>query len=155
MSPITLRLETMEASRERVERAVKEEIAYNRRESAEQARGLREEVQFSLKNSTDILAQSVDRISAAQQQRLEDFANRLNALTQANDTNASRFRLEITNTLDILNATQQDEPGRRVANTRRTVRHAQRFQRRASKADDRHGKPAEASFQALLRRDLC
>src|SRR5436189_5751725 len=75
LSPVLTRLETLESFQERTERGVKEEIARNRQESAGQARGLREEVQGSLKTSTDSLVQSVDRISTGQQQRLEDFAN--------------------------------------------------------------------------------
>jgi uncharacterized protein YoxC len=61
LSPITAHLDTIEKSRERTERDVKEEIARNRQESAEQGRALREEVQGSLKSSTDSLVQSVDR----------------------------------------------------------------------------------------------
>ena len=72
LSPVVSRLDALEKSHERTERGVKEEIARNRQESAEQGRGLREEVQASLKNSTDSLVQGVDRISAAQHQRLED-----------------------------------------------------------------------------------
>ena len=107
LSPVMSRLETMEKSQERTERGVKEEIARNRQESTEQGRGLREEVQVSLKNSTDSLVQSVDRISAAQQQRLEDFANQLNALTQAGDTSASQLRLELTNALNVIKESQE------------------------------------------------
>src|SRR5271166_6401121 len=72
LSPVFSRFDDQEKSLERTERGLKDEIARNRQESAEQGRGLREEVQISLKNSTDSLVQGVDRISAAQQQRLED-----------------------------------------------------------------------------------
>lgn len=106
LSPMMSRLETMEKSQERNERGVKEEFARNRQESAEQGRGLREEVQVSLKNSTDSLVQSVDRISAAQQQRLEDFAKQLNALKQAGDSSASQLRLELTNALNVVKEAQ-------------------------------------------------
>src|SRR5947208_1656468 len=70
LSPVLTRLETMERFQERVDRGVTEEMARNRQESADHFRGLREELQGSLKNSTDSLVQSVDRISSAQQQRL-------------------------------------------------------------------------------------
>jgi len=107
LSPMASRLEAMEKSQERVERGVKEEFAHNRQESADQGRGLREEVQVSLKHSTDSLVQSVDRISAAQHQRLEDFANQLNALKQASDTGASQLRLELTNALNVFKESQE------------------------------------------------
>lgn len=107
LSPITAHLNTIEKSQERTERGVKEEIARNRQESAEQGRALREEVQGSLKSSTDSLVQSVDKISAAQQQRLEDFANQLNALTVAGDTSASQLRFEVGSALNVIKDSQE------------------------------------------------
>src|SRR5277367_5481415 len=94
------RLEAMEKSLERSDRSVKEEFVLNRQETAKQGHDLRGEVQTTIKASTDSLVQSVDRISAAQQQRLEDFANQLNLLTQAGDASASHLRLEMTNALN-------------------------------------------------------
>ena len=91
-SPLLTRLETLQTLQERTERGLKEEVSRNRHESGEQARGLREEVQGSLKNSTDSLVQSVARISAAQQTRLKDFAGQLSALKQASDNDRSRCR---------------------------------------------------------------
>ena len=67
LSPVVSRLDGLEKSHERTERDVKEEIVRNRQESADQGRGLREEVQAALKSSTDSLVQSVDRISVEQQ----------------------------------------------------------------------------------------
>src|SRR5262245_56610449 len=93
-SPLVTRLETRETLQERAERGVKEEIAHWRQESADQARGLRGEVQGSLRDSTASLMDSVDRISVAQQQRLEDFTDQLNALTQGNETAAGHLRSE-------------------------------------------------------------
>ena len=107
LSPVVSRLDLMEKAQERTERGVKEEIARNRQESADHGRGLREEVQASLKNSTDSLVQSVDRISTAQQQRLEDFAKQLNALTQSGDTSASQLRLEMTTALNVIKDSQE------------------------------------------------
>ena len=98
---VLTRLETLGSLLERSERGIKEEIARNRQEAAGQARGLREEVQGSLKTSTDSLVQSVDRISTGQQQRLEDFANQLNALKQTNETGAGQLRVELTNALNV------------------------------------------------------
>lgn len=129
LSPIISRLETMEESQERTERGVKEEFSRNRQESAEQGRGLREEVQASLKNSTDSLVQSVDRISAAQQQRLEDFARQLNALKQAGDTSGSQLRLELTNALNVIKEAQDK---RLSENALQLQQHFESFGRRLS-----------------------
>jgi DNA recombination protein RmuC len=129
LSPIMSSLDALEKSHERAERGVKEEIARNRQESAEQGRGLREEVQGSLKNSTDSLVQGVDRISVAQQQRLEDFANQLNALTKATDTSASQLRLEVTNALNVIKESQEK---RLSENAAQLQQHIESFGRRLS-----------------------
>src|ERR1700690_4362538 len=96
LSPVLTRLAGIEAYQERIERSVKEEIGRNRQESAEQGRGLREEVQVSLKNSADSVVQGVDRLSAAPQQQLEDFSNQLGVFTQTCDASAAQLRLELT-----------------------------------------------------------
>jgi DNA recombination protein RmuC len=107
LSPMLARMDTLEKFQERTERSVKEEIGRNRQETAEQARGLREEVQGSLKNSTDSLVQSIERISAAQRQRLEDFADQLNAVKQASDLGSAQLRVELTNALNLLKESQE------------------------------------------------
>lgn len=119
LSPVLARLETQEKLLERSERALKEEIAANRAEASGQARHLREEVQASLKVSTDSLVQSLGQISAAQQSRLESFAQQLQALQQANEASAAQLRTELSKTLQDFNyslrqqadatATQQQE----------------------------------------------
>ena len=45
--------------------------------------------------------QSVDRISYAQQNRLEDFADQLKALAEKSDATGSQLRQELTNTLNL------------------------------------------------------
>jgi DNA recombination protein RmuC len=129
LSPVVSRLDSLEKSHERTERGVKEEIARNRQESAEQGRGLREEVQISLKNSTDSLVQGLGRISAAQQQRLEDFANQLIALTKATDTSASQLRLEVTSALNVIKESQEK---RLSENAAQLQQHIEAFGRRLS-----------------------
>src|SRR5580658_7166821 len=127
LSPVVSRLDSLEKSHERAERGVKEEIARNRQESAEQGRGLREEVQVSLKNSTDSLVQGLDRISAAQQQRLEDFAKQLIALTKTTDTSASQLRLEVTSALNVIKESQEK---RLTENAAQLQQHIEAFGRR-------------------------
>jgi DNA recombination protein RmuC len=100
LSPALAKFESLEHLQERTERSLKDEIAGNRKESFAQAQALREEVQNSFKNSGDSLVQSVNAISSGQQQRLQDFAQRLEAFKQTNDTNASQLRTEMAKTLD-------------------------------------------------------
>ncbi|MFZ5496720.1 MAG: DNA recombination protein RmuC [Verrucomicrobiota bacterium] len=98
-TPIITRLDTLEKIQEHTERSLKDEFSHNRQESEEQARGLRTEVQNSLKTSTEALIQSLDRISSAQQSRLEDFSRQLAALKQANEQSAAQQRTELTDAL--------------------------------------------------------
>jgi DNA recombination protein RmuC len=121
------RLESMERSRERSERDVKEEFVRNRQESTEQGRSLRGEVHAALKTSTDSLVQSVDRISEAQQQRLEDFANQLNLLKQAGDASGSHLRLELTN---ALNGIKEAQDKRLSENAAQLQQHFESFSKR-------------------------
>ena len=129
LSPVLTRLETLEKFQERTERSVQEELGRNRQESAEQARGLREEVQLSLKNSTDSLVQSLNRISEAQHQRLEDFAKQLNSLQQASDQSAAQLRVELTSSLNLVKESQEK---RLSNNATQLQQHFESFGRRLS-----------------------
>jgi DNA recombination protein RmuC len=110
-TPLFSRLDTIEKLQDRSERAIKDEITENRQESSEQARSLREEVQLSLRTSTEQLVQGVDRISTAQQQRLEDFANQLSALKLAGELSAAQLRQELNSTLNLLKESQEKRLG--------------------------------------------
>lgn len=107
LSPVQTRLDSLGQLQERAERSVKEEFSRNRQEAEEQARGLRGEVQASLKNSTDSLIQSLDRISTAQQTRLEDFSAQLAALRQAMENNAVQLRTELAVGLNTFKEAQE------------------------------------------------
>src|SRR5688572_20545286 len=116
-SPMFARLESLEKFQERTERSVKEEISRNRQETADQARGLREEVQGSLKNSTDSLVQSVDRISAAQQHQFDSFAAQLTNLTEKSEKKSDELRATVEGRLAQL----QSENANKLEEMRRTV----------------------------------
>ncbi len=103
LSPLESRLDSLERLHERTERNVKDEIARNRQEASEAGRGLREEIQLSLRNSSDSMIQSLDKISEGQQKRLEVFSGHVNELTRNTDATAARLRLEVTNSLTIIN----------------------------------------------------
>lgn len=128
-SPIMSKLDVLGTIQERIEREIKEEIARNRQESAAEGRGLRGELQASLKNSTEVLAQSVERISTAQHHRLEDFASRLNDLTQASEISASNLRQEMTTALATHSLSQEK---RLSENATQLQQHFESFDRRLS-----------------------
>lgn len=125
LSPVFTHLETLEKVQERIGHSVKEEIGRNRQESAEQARGQREELQNSLKILTDSLVQSVGQISGVQKERLEDFAAQLAALKQANE----QLRLEL---ISALNGFKDSQEKRLSENAAQLQRHFDSFDRRLS-----------------------
>jgi DNA recombination protein RmuC len=121
-------VDTLKELQQQADRAAKDEIARNRQESAEQARGLREELQGSLKGSTDSLVKSVNGISAIQQQRLEDFAKQqklqfdlfaaqLRELTEKNEKKSDDLRTAVENRLGQL----QTENAKKLEEMRQTV----------------------------------
>ena len=79
LSPVTLRLETIEKNQERAERLLREELARNREEDASQSRELRGEISGTIKNFNDSVLQQLAEMARLQQQQLESFATQLNA----------------------------------------------------------------------------
>jgi DNA recombination protein RmuC len=104
--PVITRVESVERAIERTERGLKDEIERSREESNVVARGLREEVQGSLRLSSEILARSVDAASSAQGDRLEDLSKQLASLTQSVTSDASTLRGELSSALHSSKETQ-------------------------------------------------
>jgi len=107
LSPLMTRLQIVEASQKQFEGSLKQEFANNRQELASQSHDLRTEVQLAIKTSTDSLVHSVNGISTAQQNRLEDFAKQLNALTQTEEASVSQVRLELSDSLNKVKEAQE------------------------------------------------
>lgn len=96
-SPLLPRLDTLEKLHNHAEQNLIATIDRVRQATEEQSRGLREELQHTLKNTGDSLVQSVDSISKAQHQHLESFANQLNALKQSSELGGSTLRNGLSN----------------------------------------------------------
>lgn len=111
------RLDVLEKLQERGEKAMVEALERNRQESADHARAGRAELQQSLHRSTESLVQSVDRISTAQQLRLDSFAAHLTRLTEAQEKKADELRAALEAKLAQL---QADNAGK-LEEMRRTV----------------------------------
>src|SRR5579864_6907761 len=77
-----LRFENLAGLQERTELTMREEIARVREESGTQATNLRNEVQLSLKNTSDSLVKTLDGITAAQGKQFEAFGQQLKNLTE-------------------------------------------------------------------------
>lgn len=111
------RLDVLEKLQERGEKAAVEALERNRQESADHARAGRAELQQSLHRSTESLVQSVDRISTAQQLRLDSFGAHLTRLTEAQEKKADELRAALEAKLAQL---QADNAGK-LEEMRRTV----------------------------------
>ncbi len=150
-SPILTRFDALEKLQERTERSVKEEFSRNRQESEEQARGLRGEVQTSLKTSADSLVQSVDLISSAQQTRLEDFAKQLSALKQTTENSATQLRTELSTALNTLKEVQEK---RLLDNSTQLQQHFDSFGRKLaefSQSNQESAKHARTELSTALK----
>ncbi|MGE5553528.1 MAG: DNA recombination protein RmuC [Betaproteobacteria bacterium] len=86
------RLETLDRSLERVERAVREEAAQSRSEAALQAKQGREELSGSLRQFSDFLLSRMTEIATLQKEQLDIFATQLTTLTQSNEQKLEKLR---------------------------------------------------------------
>jgi DNA recombination protein RmuC len=116
-SPLLPHFESMRQAQERVERAVREEIAKNREEASSHARSLREEVGATLKGTNDTLVKTLGEVSAAQHKRLEGFSSQLTALTASNEKKMEGLRSAVEAKL----AQIQDDNSKRLEEMRKTV----------------------------------
>jgi DNA recombination protein RmuC len=112
--PVLAKLESLEKLQGRLDHCLKDEIGRSRQESAEQARGLRQEVQGSLKGSTDTLVQS---LAGWQKQQLDSFATQLGNLTERSEKKANELRASVEAKLTQL----QTENALKLEEMRRTV----------------------------------
>lgn len=104
LSSVLTRLEMLERLQERTERGVKDEIARNRQEADEQARGLRGEVQGALKNSSDSLLRQMNDMAGLQKQQFDSFASQLATLTDKNEKKSDELRATVEGRLTQLQA---------------------------------------------------
>lgn len=92
LGPIEQALSTVEKSYERVERAVREEIANNREELASLSRQSREELSNTLKGFNDSLVNGMAQMANSQKSHLDVFSERLDKLTQSNEQKLGTMR---------------------------------------------------------------
>ena len=116
-SPVQNRLDVSEKGGERIERAVKEEIAGNRDEAAKQSRALREELAAALKNAGDSTVNSLGEIGKAQRGQLESFSAQLAKLTESNEKKLGELR----NTVETKLAQIQTDNAAKLEEMRKTV----------------------------------
>ncbi|MGH7990390.1 MAG: hypothetical protein ACREDS_09415, partial [Limisphaerales bacterium] len=117
LSPLQSRLDILEKNGERIERAVKEEIAGNREETAKQSRALREELTASLKSAGDSAINGLGEIGKAQRGQLETFSSQLSKLTESNEKKLNELR----NTVETKLAQIQTDNAAKLEEMRKTV----------------------------------
>lgn len=111
------RFDALEKGQERAERAMREEMAKNREESAGQAGRLREETATLMKLSSDSLLSRMAEIAVLQKNQLDTFAKQLQALTQTSEQKLEQLRTTIENRLQLI----QEDNSKKLEQMRATV----------------------------------
>jgi DNA recombination protein RmuC len=117
LNPLLNRLDVLEKGNERTERAVKEEIARQREETANQARALREELGVSVKSVGDSAINSLGEIGKAQRGQLETVASQLAKLVESNERKLGELRTAVETKLTQI----QTDNAQKLEEMRRTV----------------------------------
>src|SRR5205823_5294305 len=114
LSPLHSRLESIDKGQERTERTLTGEIARNREEGSNQARGLREEMSGNLKSFNDSVLKQMSDIANLQKNQLEVFAAHLAAISQSSEKKLDAMR----GALDSQLKTLLDDSGKRLEQMR-------------------------------------
>lgn len=110
LSPIQLRFDLLERGQERLEAALRDEMARNREETTAGARQLREEISGSFSRLGDSFQTRMVEIANLQKGQLDSFAQQLAVLTQTNDQRLTVMRDTIEQRLGSL----QNENSRKM-----------------------------------------
>ncbi len=115
--PLEGRLAAIEQAQERAERALREEMALNRDETAKSGRDAREELTRALRDINESLLARVAEAATGQKQQLDIFTAQLNALTAQNAQKLDR----VSETVDARLKGLQEENSLRLEQMRATV----------------------------------
>ncbi len=110
-------VESLKKSHERMERAIKEEMAKGREESGLNARQDREESSNSMKSFSDSLLSRITETTTLQKNQFDVFSRQLSALTTANEQKLDKMRETVEERLKSL----QQENSRKLDQMRTTV----------------------------------
>lgn len=101
----------------KVEALVKNEITTSRKEQAENAKALREEVGNNIKNLTDSVTQSFSGLASAQKEQLKNFGDQIKGLATEHTNGQEKLRGLIDKGLKEL----REDNGRKLEEMRNTV----------------------------------
>jgi DNA recombination protein RmuC len=110
-------LENYEKNQQRIEAALKAEMAQGRSEAGQTAQLARQELSGSLTSLGDSLLSRMTDIATLQKQQLDTFSNQLTALTKVNDEKLEAVRLTVEHKLQQL----QEDNSRKLEAMRQTV----------------------------------
>jgi DNA recombination protein RmuC len=88
-------LTMVEKNQQRLEKAVREEIAANRRETADSAQQARSEASRSLHEFGTSIARQMSVIARLQKQQLQSVVEQLSQLTESNEQRVEKLRLSV------------------------------------------------------------
>lgn len=120
LSALEARLAAVEAGHDRIDRALRDEMAHSRAESTGQGRALREEVGTSVARLGDSLVKGIGQVVEVQNERLDsfarsqasqlqEFAGQLGASSESNERRMEALRQSVE---DRLRALQEDNASR-------------------------------------------
>ncbi len=107
-TPVQPRFDSLDKAQERLEKALREELARNREESSANSRQGREEISNTLTSFANSLQSRMAEISGLQKNQLDSFAKQLMALTQTNEQRLDKMRESVEQRLGAL---QQENSG--------------------------------------------
>ncbi len=117
LSQLETKLVSFEKIQERMEKALKEEMAQNREETSNNSKQLREEVGISLKSVGDSLINQMTAIATLQKDQLETFSRQITTLTQTNEQKLDKMRETVEERLRLL----QEDNTKKLDQMRETV----------------------------------
>ena len=116
-SKIQTLLEGFEKNQQRIEAALKAEMAQGRSEAGHTAQLARQELNSGFKTLGDSLLLRMTDIATLQKQQLDTFSNQLTALTRVNEEKLEAVRLTVEQRLQLL----QEDNSRKLESMRQTV----------------------------------
>jgi DNA recombination protein RmuC len=115
--PILREIKGLSENQGKVESLVKTEITTNRKEQADNAKALREEVGNNVKNLTDSITKSFGGLAGVQKEQLQSFGEQIKTLTTDHNSGQEKLRGLIDNSLKEL----REDNGKKLEEMRNTV----------------------------------
>jgi DNA recombination protein RmuC len=97
-------LAMLEKNQQRVEKAVREEIAANRKETSDSAQQARAESSRSLHAFSTTIGKQMGLVAKLQKEQLQAFAQQLSKLTESNEQRIEKLRLAVEQKLETIRA---------------------------------------------------